>query len=201
MMRRIGLALVLGIMPMAAGARDLSRFFAQVQTLKARFTQVVRDRHGALVSRGQGRLWLKRPGQFRWDYKTPYREQIVGHGSGVWIYDPGLAQATRYSLNQALGRTPALLLAGRGHLSRLFIVQHLPMRDGLTWIELKPRGAGQGFRWIRIGYKALRIERIVLRDALDQTTAIDLRDSRLNTALPASLFRFQPPPHTAIVRE
>lgn len=201
MMRRIGLVLVLGIMPMSAGARDLSRFFAQVQTLKARFTQVVRDRHGALVSRGQGRLWLKRPGQFRWDYKTPYHEQIVGYGSGVWIYDPGLAQATRYSLNQALGRTPALLLAGRGHLSRLFIVQHLPTRQGLTWIKLKPRSRGQGFRWIRIGYKAVRIERIVLRDALDQTTTIHLRDSRLNTALPATLFRFQPPPHTAIVRE
>lgn len=200
-MRGIGLVLLLGFMPISAGAADLSRFFSQVQTLRARFTEVVRDRRGAVVTHAQGRLWLKRPGEFRWDYKTPYHEQIVGHGSGVWIYDPGLAQATRYSVNQALGHTPALLLAGRGHLRRLFIIRHLPPRKGLTWIELKPRGPGQGFRWIRIGYKAVRIRRIVLRDALDQTTEIQLRDSRLNTALSAALFRFQPPPHTAIVRE
>ncbi|MHB8254055.1 MAG: outer membrane lipoprotein chaperone LolA [Acidiferrobacter sp.] len=200
-MRRIALWVVLCLLPSVALAANLARFFAQVQTLSGQFTQVVHDRRGAIVTRGRGHVWLKRPGRFRWDYQTPYKEQIVGHGQDVWLYDPGLAQATRYSLSHALGRTPALLLAGRGHLTRLFRVQNLRYRDGLRWVKLMPRGHGQGFRWIRIGYKGVRIARIVLRDAMGQTTDIRLQNLQLNTALPAALFQFHPPPHTAIVRE
>ena len=198
-MRRLALLVALWILPLPVLAANLSRFFAQVHTLSGRFTQVVRDRHGVLVTRGQGLVWLQRPGRFRWNYKSPYKEEIVGQGRRVWLYDPGLAQATRYSLNRALGRTPALLLAGRGHLTRLFQVQNLATRNGLQWIKLMPRGQGQGFRWIRIGYSGPRIARIVLRDALGQTTDIHLQDLKLNVALPASIFQFHPPPHTAIV--
>jgi len=200
-MRRVLLLAVLWVMPSSVLAANLARFFAEVHTLSGRFTQVVRDRHGAVVTRGAGHVWLKRPGRFRWDYQSPYKEQIMGRGSSVWLYDPGLAQATQYSLSRALGRTPALLLAGRGHLTRLFLVQNLPVQDGLQWIKLKPRGRGQGFRWIRIGYSGLRIAHIMLRDALGQTTDIRLRDLKLNGILPASTFRFRPPPHTALVRE
>ncbi|HUW97272.1 MAG TPA: outer membrane lipoprotein chaperone LolA [Acidiferrobacter sp.] len=201
MMRRATLLIVLWMLPASVLAANLARFFAEVHTLSGQFTQVVRDRHGEMVTRGAGRVWLKRPGRFRWDYQSPYKEQIVGRGSSVWLYDPGLAQATEYSLSHALGRTPALLLAGRGHLSRLFKVHNLPMRAGLEWIELMPYGHGQGFRWIRIGYRGPRIARIILRDPMGQTTDIRLHDLRLNRPLPASTFRFRPPPHTTIVHE
>ena len=187
------------LVPAPVLGADLARFFATVHTLHGRFTQVVRDRRGHVVSRGRGQVWLKRPGRFRWNYTTPYREQIVGRGRQVWLYDPGLAQATRYKASAALGRTPALLLAGDGHLSGLFVVQTLADHDGLRWIRLRPRGHGQGFRWIRIGYRGVRIGRIVVADAMGQTTDIRLHDLHWNMALPTSTFRFRPPPHTAIV--
>lgn len=198
--RFLPLALWLTVLiPAPVLAADLARFFATVHTLHGRFTQTVRDRRGQVVTRGRGQLWLERPGQFRWNYSAPYREQIVGRGRHVWLYDPGLAQATRYSASAALGRTPALLLAGDGHLAALFAVQTLPDHDGLQWVRLRPRGRGQGFRWIEIGYRGVRIRRIVVRDAMDQTTDIRLHDLRWNMALPVSTFRFRPPPHTAIV--
>ncbi len=192
---------LLALVPAVAMGADLARFFATVHTASGRFTEVVRGRHGAMVTHARGRVWLARPGRFRWDYDKPYTERIIGRGRGVWLYDPGLRQATRYSLNHALGRTPALLLAGRGHLTHLFRVQPLPSRAGLAWLELKPRGRGKGFRWIRIGYRGVHIEHIVLRDALGQTTTITINHWRINPTLPASLFVFRPPPHTAIVRE
>jgi len=190
---------VLCFTPVAGMAADLAQFFQTVQSLRGQFTQVVRDRHGVVVSRGEGRVWLQRPGRFRWDYEKPYHEQIIGKGRVVWLYDPGLSQATRYNITRALGRTPALLLAGRGHLTRLFRVRALPHHKGLHWIKLKPRGRGQGFRWIEIGYLGPRIVRIVVRDGLGQTTAIHLHHVVRNIVVPASLFEFRPPPHTAIV--
>ncbi len=187
------------LMPVPVLGADLARFFATVHTLRGRFTQIVRDHRGHVVSRGHGQLWLKRPGRFRWDYAAPYREQIVGDGRQVWLYDPGLAQATRYQASAALGRTPALLLAGDGHLSTLFAVETLPSHGGLQWIVLRPRGRGQGFRWIRIGYRGVRIRRIVVGDAMDQTTDIRLSGLHWNMPLPTATFHFRPPPHTAIV--
>ncbi len=187
------------LVPSQVLGADLARFFATVHTLHGRFTQTVRDHRGQVVSRGHGQLWLKRPGRFRWDYSAPYREQIVGHGHSVWLYDPGLAQATHYSASAALGRTPALLLAGDGHLKGLFSVRTLASHGGLTWIRLAPHGRGQGFRWIRIGYRGVRIRRIVVEDAMDQTTDIRLHGLHWNMRLPTSTFRFRPPPHTAIV--
>lgn len=200
--RRI-LGVCLGIMFLCQPvfAADLSQFFMTVHTLSGQFTQIVKDRHGHVVTRGGGQLWVARPGRFRWNYVKPYKEQIVGSGRSVWLYDPGLAQATRYTVNQALGRTPALLLAGDGHLHRLFHILNLGTYDGLHWLRLTPKGLGQGFRWIRVGYLGPHIHRIVLRDALGQTTYIRLFSVILNHPLPQSLFKFQPPPHTAIVSE
>lgn len=184
-----------------AYAADLSRFFTTVQTLHSHFVQVVHGRHGGVVSRGRGQFWLSRPGRFRWDYVSPYHEQIVGHARTVWLYDPGLAQATRYTLSQALGRTPALLLAGKGDIKRLFRVIPMPAHDHLVWLRLVPRGHDQGFRWIELGYRGVRIRRLVLRDNMGQTTDIRLTHIVLNPRLPISLFHFHPPAHTAVVRE
>ncbi len=185
--------------PSAVGA-DLARFFARAHTMTAHFHQVVRNRHGAVVSRGNGRMWLARPGRFRWNYDHPYHEQIIGQGQTVWLYEPGLAQATRYSLDRALGRTPALLLAGEGNLGRIFRVQALGRKQGLQWVRLTPRGRGQGFRWIDVGYNGIHIRELSLADEMDQTTDIRFTHIRINRVLASSLFEFMPPPHTAIVQ-
>lgn len=200
-MRRLLVCGVVAALSPLAQAADLARFFTQVETMHSRFVQVVHNRHGGVVSRGRGQFWLSRPGRFRWDYARPYHEQIVGHAQTVWLYDPGLAQATRYTLSEALGRTPALLLAGRGHLKRLFKVTHMAARDHLVWLRLVPRGRDQGFLWIKLGYRGVRIRRLVLRDNMGQTTDIRLTHLVLNPRLPASLFHFHPPAHTAVVRE
>ncbi len=184
----------------SAMAAGLARFFAQVHTMSARFEQVVHNRRGEVVSHGAGRVWLQRPGRFRWNYVRPYHEQIIGHGSTVWLYEPSLAQATRYSLDRALGRTPALLLAGGGNLHRLFVVHSLGRKHGLQWVRLVPRGKGQGFRWIEVGYDGVFIRQLNLADEMDQTTEIRFTGIHLNRALAPSLFDFRPPPHTALVR-
>ncbi|MDA8389547.1 MAG: outer membrane lipoprotein chaperone LolA [Gammaproteobacteria bacterium] len=183
-----------------AVAAELARFFTHVHTMAADFHQVVRNRHGTVVSRGNGRMWLARPGRFRWNYDHPYHEQIIGQGRTVWLYEPGLAQATRYSLDRALGRTPALLLAGEGNIGRLFHARPMGQRHHLQWVRLTPRGRGQGFRWIEVGYNGVHVRRLNLADDMDQITDIRFTHIRINRALASSLFEFVPPPHTAIVR-
>ncbi|MFV1993326.1 MAG: outer membrane lipoprotein chaperone LolA, partial [Acidiferrobacterales bacterium] len=72
----------------------LERFFNNVRTYQADFTQVVMDAEGNSIQESSGRFWIKRPGKFRWDYKKPFTQKIIGDGKKVWIYDPELKQVT-----------------------------------------------------------------------------------------------------------
>lgn len=39
-------------------------------------------------------MMLSRPGKFVWRIEKPYKQQLVGDGEKVWMYDPDLRQVT-----------------------------------------------------------------------------------------------------------
>ena len=60
----------------------------------------------------------------------------------VWIYDADLNQVSCARSAQALGATPAALLAG-GSLDKDFDLAALPAADGLEWVQATPQGEGR----------------------------------------------------------
>jgi outer membrane lipoprotein carrier protein len=97
----------------------LQRFLDGVQTLQAEFTQTQSDEQGQVTQTSGGRMWLARgergaQGRFRWDYQTPYAQQIVCDGERIWLYDPDLAQVTVRPAREALSGTPAAALLAQG---------------------------------------------------------------------------------------
>ena len=170
---------------------DLEAFFADLHTLRADFEQWS-SAPGA--QRARGRLYISRPGKFRWDYLEPYHQQIVSDGRRLWIYDEDLEQVTLRPLSASLGNTPALLLSERRPLAESFRIRDRGREDGLHWLELRPLDVEQAsFQWIRLGLAGGSLRQMILRDKLDQTTR--LRFSRLekNPPLDAGLFEFQIP--------
>ena len=75
--------------------------------------QTVTDKNGRLVQQASGEFAIARPGKFRWSVDKPYQQLLVGDGERVWIYDPDLNQVVKRRNDQALGSTPAALLAGQ----------------------------------------------------------------------------------------
>ena len=73
---------------------SMDRFFDGLQTLSADFEQTLYDAKGSLTQTAQGRLSIQRPGRFRWDYSSPYRQLVLGDGQRLWTYDADLEQAT-----------------------------------------------------------------------------------------------------------
>ena len=70
------------------------------------------DKNGRVVQQASGEFAIARPGKFRWSVDKPYQQLLVGDGERVWIYDPDLNQVVKRRNDQALGSTPAALLAG-----------------------------------------------------------------------------------------
>ncbi len=188
--------------PSPAGATEnLQRFFSNVESYTAKFSQVVLDESFNTLQESSGTLWIQRPDKFRWDYDIPFEQHIVGDGERIWVYDVELEQVTVRKLGGGLGATPALLLAGRGKLDDDFLVNSLGSQGRLEWTQLIPKNKDGGYEDIRVGFENGRIRLLEMIDGFGQTTRIALRDANENVQISARKFVFEPPPGADIVGE
>jgi outer membrane lipoprotein carrier protein len=185
----------------ASAPQDLHRFFNQVHRYSAKFDQVVLDEAMNPVQESSGRLWIERPGRFRWDYSVPFEQHIVGDGKQVWVYDVELKQVAVRRMHGALGATPAMLLAGQGSLEATFTIKDLGRQGELDWVQMKPKKSDGGFDDIRIGFEKGRIRTLEMVDGFGQTTRVTLREAKENAPIAADKFRFQPPPGVDVITE
>jgi len=176
---------------------ELNAYLSATRTWEADFTQSVYDENGRLRESARGRVSIRRPGEFRWDYEGESGQLIVADGSKVWLYDRELEQVTVRPLDKALGSSPAVLLTRMEGVGDRFQVTSLGERDGLDWLELRPRSDEAGFDEIRLGFGGASAERQIrkmeLRDAFGQTIELSFTRSRENIPLDDALFRFVPP--------
>lgn len=187
---------VLLALPLSASSTSLERFSEFInQTLTARgeFEQKIFDRNRKLLQESRGVLAFSRPGKFRWTYVKPYAQLIVGDGSKVWIYDEDLKQVTVKKLDQALGSTPAALLAGNNEAMRAFNLSDQGTKGGLEWLEALPRDKEGNFEKIRMGFGSSGLEVMELFDGFGQTTVLKFVSLQRNPKLDPGLFRFSPP--------
>jgi outer membrane lipoprotein carrier protein len=183
----------------AAGVDRLSQFMSSTLTATGEFEQRVYDREHKLVQESRGSLAFARPGMFRWTYSKPYPQIIVGDGARVWVYDEDLNQVTVRKLDQALGATPAALLAGSGDALKAFVLKDAGARDGLEWVEAVPREKESGFERIRMGFGFSGPERMELTDSFGQTTELRFNALQRNPRVDPALFRFVPPKGADVV--
>jgi outer membrane lipoprotein carrier protein len=199
-----GALLALLLLPAAALASGVERFQAYLrttQTARADFEQQVYDQERKLVQQSKGSFAFLRPGRFRWSYAQPYAQLIVGDGERVWIYDEDLNQVTVRAMARALGSTPAALLAGAADVERAFELSDAGLRDGLEWLEAKPREREAGFERIRLGMGTAGVQAMELTDHFGQTTVLRFFNITRNPQLDPSAFRFVPPKGADVLGE
>ena len=177
----------------AAAIERFKTFARTTQSARADFEQNVVDRAGKPVQQAKGTFVFQRPGKFRWVYEKPADQVIVGDGTRVWIYDRGLNQVTVRKLAAALGSTPAALLAGASGVEKAFVLTDAGEREGLEWMEARPREAEAGFELVRMGFSKDNLEAMELTDQFGQTTVLRFSNLVRNPSVNSSEFRFDPP--------
>lgn len=190
----ISIVLVTLTGPVFADAKArLEAFVDSTKGLKANFTQTVFDRTGRKTQESSGNLHFSRPGKFRWAYQKPYAQLIVGDGKKLWIHDEDLDQVTVRKLDQALGDSPAALLAGNNDIEKLFTLKDAGIKDGIEWLEATPKSKEGSFEKVRMGFKDADLQVMELKDNFGQTTLLRFSSLQRNPAMGSSLFRFSPP--------
>ena len=183
----------------ATPTQDVDKYMAGLASWSADFTQTIDDGHGKVLRSAAGKLYLQRPGKFRWDYTEPSEQLVLADGRQIWFYDKDLAQANVRDMDSTLASTPASLLSEGGSVGTQFDVKSLPSSHGLEWFQLVPKHADTDFQLVRIGFARGELASMFLADKLGQVTQLSFTHSSRNTPFAADLFSFTPPPGVDVI--
>ena len=185
---------------LAAPVDALREFVRDVKTGHAGFTQTVTSPDGAKKKTSSGSFDFSRPNRFRFAYARPFEQTIVADGEKVWIYDKDLNQASSRRIGQALGATPAALLAG-GSLDKDFDLANLPAKDGLEWAEAKPKAKEGAFQSVRVGFKGKDLAALEIVDSFGQRSVLRFESFQANVPIAPETFRFTPPAGADVIEQ
>lgn len=187
-------ALVTSVSAKTSDARmRLNNFFTGVSSLQGSFTQQVFSKKGKVIQNATGLLSMSRPGKFRWVYKTPDPQVIVGDGKNIWVYDEDLEQVTIKPMTQAMSSAPIAILTRKQSPDAQFVVQPIKGAAGLDWFQLTPRKQSKDFRYIEVGMdKKGGMRQMVMYDQLGQRTVVQL-NTKVNVPIKGNTFYFKIP--------
>ncbi len=152
----LGLLALTGARPAAAqadGLESLENFLRTTRSGRADFTQVVtapaREGQAARTKQSTGSFEFQRPNRFRFIYRKPFPQTIVADGQTLWLHDPDLNQVTARRQAQALGSTPAALIATASDLAALEIQDSLGQQSALRFgrMEINPALPTESFQF------------------------------------------------------
>ena len=178
----------------------LKAFVRDAKTGQANFTQTVTAPDGSKKKTSSGSFEFARPNRFRFTYAKPFEQVIVADGQKVWIYDSDLNLASSRKLSQALGATPAALLAG-GSLEKDFDLKPAPDKAGLAWVEAVPRAKDGALQSVRIGFRCSELAAIEILDSFGQTSLLQFSQMTTNLPLAPERFRFVVPPGADVIEQ
>ena len=166
----------------------------------AAFTQTVTSPDGTKKKISSGKFEFSRPNRFRFAYAKPFEQVIVADGQKVWIYDADLNQVSSRKFSQALGATPAALLAG-GSLEKDFDLSALPTKDGLEWAQATPKAKDGAFQSVRVGFKGKELAALEIIDSFGQRSLLQFSQMATNAPVSADSFKFTVPAGADLIEQ
>ena len=201
----------------AAGLNALESFLKSTNSGKAEFSQVVTspaktdatEKAVAKVKTSSGTFEFSRPNKFKFLYKKPFEQTIVADGATLWLFDADLNQVTAKKQAQALGATPAALIASAASLKALeaeFKLQDAPDANGLQWVIATPKAKDGQIQSIKVGLKGaaetgVSLAVLEILDSFGQSSVINFTNVERNVNFGADNFKFTPPAGADVIRQ
>jgi outer membrane lipoprotein carrier protein len=209
----LGVALVAA--PLAAQAPDggaiLDRAVAALSratTLRADFTQRIRDQMLGTDETSTGEFLEQRPGRFAMRWRQPPGDLILADGQALWVYLPSTAprQAVRTNLSGKPGESADFVAEFLDHPRQRFTVSYVRAdtvgarpADVLSLVPRQTTNLPYQRALIWVDAADSLVRRIEISEGSGAVRRITLDHLRINTPIPASSFRFTPPAGVRVV--
>ncbi|MFJ2992834.1 outer membrane lipoprotein chaperone LolA [Pandoraea sp. NPDC087047] len=205
MVGAVGVTLAALVAPAyASGTAQLKAFAAQVKTARGEFEQkqVKGQQDGAVkvTNNASGTFEFARPGRFVWHYTKPYDQLLQADGETLYVYDKDLNQVTERKLGASLGASPAAILFGSNDIEKSFTLKDAGVKNGIDWVELKPKAQDTQFQRVGIGFRDGNLAAMELYDAFGNVTLLTFSNMQKNPPLPADNFKFTVPKGADVIK-
>jgi outer membrane lipoprotein carrier protein len=155
-----------------------------------------------------GKLWLKKPGKMRWEYRSPEEKLFVTDGDQAWLYLPNEKQARKSSLRKMDDlRSPLALLLGKTKLEKeLLNLSFAPDVQGSSPENSVLRGEARGMedriRQVLIEVTPqYQIARILIDGTDDSITEYRFANQKEDVPVVDSRFHFSAPPGSEVIED
>jgi outer membrane lipoprotein carrier protein len=181
-------------------AQNLQRRYDSIKDFSADF---IHSYEGGVLRKHlteRGRLLVKKPGMMRWQYTIPEPKLFVSDGTKFYSYIPQDKQVVVTTIrSDDSGSIPALFLAGKGNLTRDFLVSGGELPPGspsnAQALKLVPKTPQPDYDWlvIVVDTASLSIRGLVTVDAQGGQSAFSFLNLKENVGLLDRDFAFKMP--------
>lgn len=208
----VGAALIMAAAA-PAGAQDavpiLERAAERYRAMDGFCADFRQELHVALLRRtthAEGELCQRPPGRFDMAFTEPAGDRIVADGTHIWIYfpstDPGQVVRIRRAGAEERFDFHAEFLSDPGERYRSTLEGSEEVDGRVTHrILLEPRQPSP-YLWARVWIDARDhlLRRLEIQEEGETTRLLEFSNLRVNPALPADRFAFEPPAGVQVIR-
>jgi outer membrane lipoprotein carrier protein len=185
---------------------EMQSRYEKTNDLEAGFLQEYIGKVMKKPQKGEGKVYFKKKGMMRWDYKVP-SQKLVSNGQTLWYYQPEENQVFVSDVAKVLReRTPLAFLAGEGEVSRDFNVinfsETVSQKEDHFILELAPKepNAALSKLTLTVDRKTYIVVQADVFDGLGNVTRTRFLETKINIGLPNSFFNFIVPPGTEVLK-
>ena len=182
---------------------EIQNRYEHTRDFEASFVQEYIGKVMRQSQRSDGKVYFKKKGMMRWDYRVP-NQKLISDGQTLWLFQPEENQVFLYPAEEMIKEFG--FLAGAGDLRRDFklLTPHelAPEKENTYVLELGPVETHPVVSRLslRVDQKTYYIVQVDLIDGLGNVTRTRLTDIRTNMDLPNSLFQFKIPPGVDVIK-
>jgi len=182
---------------------EIQTRYESTQDFEASFLQEYVGKVMQRPQRGEGKVFFKKKGMMRWDYRVP-KQIFISDGETLWYFQPEENQVQ--VSDAAMMIKKFALLAGEGDLSRDFNIinfnDSIPQKENYFILELTPKEPYPALARLvlTVDKKTYYVVQTDVFDELGNVTRTRFTDIKTNVNLSNSLFQFTIPPGAEVLR-
>jgi len=171
-----------------------------MDTFRATFVQETQIRAAKKVIREEGKVYFRRPGLMRWDYRVPKEKQLYLSPKKNWLYLPSDKVAYVKEGEGVASNTVARFIMGAGRIEEDFFVE-MEGSAGEIRLTMKPKEPSLTVKALKVTVSpsSFFVTSCRYSDDYGNEVFIKFRDIELNVPLNQRLFLFSPPQGVAVL--
>jgi len=182
---------------------EIQKRYEATNDLEANFSQEYIGKVMQRSQRGEGKVFFKKKGMMRWDYRSP-NQKLISDGHTFWYYQPEENQVLVSDATRMIREFG--FLVGEGDLTRDFTLLNVnesssQMKDAFV-LEITPKEPHPAVSKLSltVDKKAYVVVQIDVFDGLGNVTRTRFMNIKTNVGISDSFFQFTIPPGTEVLK-